>query len=136
MNAPLYMLDTNIASSLIRDLTPPLRARLKEESVKSICISSITQAELLYGLSLKPEAVTLRKAVDAFLQRHEILAWDSDAVVQYGILRASLKRSGAPLSILDTMIAAHALSKNVVLVTNDNAFSRVKGLIVEDWSRP
>lgn len=136
MTYPLYMFDTNIASYLIRDLTPPLRARLKEKAVESICISSITQAELLYGLSLKPEAATLRKAVEAFLQRHEILPWDSDAAVHYGILRASLKRSGALLGILDTMIAAHALSKNVVLVTNDNAFSRVKELIVEDWSRP
>lgn len=135
MSYPVYMLDTNIASYIIRDASALLRARLKEIPEEAICLSSITQGEFIYGLSLKPEATKLKKVVEMFLYRHEILPWDSDAARQYGVLRASLKQAGTPLSILDTMIAAHALANNVVLVTNDHAFSRIQGLTLEDWSK-
>ncbi len=130
-----YMLDTNIASFIVRGANPSLQKRLKRIPVNNLCISTITQAELLYGLELKPEATALKKLVHQFLLRPKILPWDENAAKQYSILRARLEKAGTPLGNLDTMIAAHALSKKAVLVTNDQAFSRVKGLTIEDWSR-
>lgn len=129
-----YMLDTNIASYIICGGNKKLRKCLSQISISSLCISSVTQAELIYGIELKPEATTLKKLVYDFLLRPEILPWDDKATEQYGTVRARLEKSGAPIRNLDTMIAAHALSINAVLVTNDQAFKRVEGLRIEDWS--
>lgn len=131
---PCYMLDTNIASFIIRGANLHLREHLKQIPANTLCISTVTQGELFYGIELKPEAVSLKKLIHEFLHRVEIFPWDEDAARQYGILRACLEKAGTPLGNLDTMIAAHALAKQAVLVTNDSAFSRVKGLSIEDWS--
>lgn len=136
MNSKPYMLDTNIACFIIRGANISLRTRLKEVSQNTVYISAITQGELLYGLALKPQATKLKKLVEVFLFQNEILSWDQNAAEQYGRLRASLKSAGTPLSILDTMIAAHAISTKAVLVTNDHVFTRIKGLTVEDWTTP
>ncbi|MBZ0255552.1 type II toxin-antitoxin system VapC family toxin, partial [bacterium] len=101
-----YMLDTNIASYIIRGGNKKLRKRLSQVPISSLCISSITQAELIYGLALKPEATTLKKLVRDFLLRPEILPWDDKAAEQYGTVRARLEKAGAPIGNLDTMIAA------------------------------
>ena len=95
----------------------------------------MTQGELFYGLARKPEAIALKTAVLAFLSRLDVLPWDRAAAERYGALRASLERLGTPLGNLDTLIAAHALSVDAALVTNDQAFARIEGLQVEDWTR-
>jgi tRNA(fMet)-specific endonuclease VapC len=128
------MLDANMASFIIRGANPALRERLNAIPVNALCLSAVTEGELLYGLALKPGAARLKKAVMDFLHHPEILAWDSDAAARYGTLRADLEKAGTPLGNLDTMIAAHALAADVALVTNDRAFGRVQGLGVEDWT--
>jgi len=97
-----------------------------------LCMSAVTQGELVCGLARRPDATALKTAVREFLVRLEVLAWDSGAAERYGVLRALLERLGTPMGNLDTLIAAHALASGAVLVTNDQAFRRVEGLSVED----
>ena len=129
-----FMLDTNMASFLIRGSSAPLKARLLSVPMAQLCVSAVTQGELVYGLARRPDASALRTAVREFLVRLDVLPWDSSAAERYGALRASLERLGMPLGNLDTLIAGHALATGAVLVTNDQAFSRVEGLMVEDWT--
>ena len=136
MVAPRYLLDTNMASYIIRGPSPALAARLVAVPMARLCVSSITQGELLYGLAKKPGATNLQQAVRAFLTRVEVLAWDSAAATRYGALRAALEVNGTPLGNLDTLIAAHALATDAILVTNDQAFARVPALVVENWVSP
>jgi tRNA(fMet)-specific endonuclease VapC len=98
-------------------------------------ISVITEAELLFGLARSDEATKLKTVVEEFLLRVEVLAWDSEAARQYSMIRATLEGSGEPMGNLDLMIAAQALAADLVLVSNDAVFRRVKGLKIEDWSR-
>jgi tRNA(fMet)-specific endonuclease VapC len=132
--APVFMLDTNIASFILRGGTPALLDRLRAHPVTSVCVSSITEAELRYGLARKPEAATLREAVHAFLLHVRALPWDSEAATRYGELRAALEADGKPMGNMDTLIAAHALAAGAVLVSHDRAFRRIPGLRVEDWT--
>ena len=129
-----FMLDTNIASFLIRGSSAALKARLLAVPMAQMCVSAVTQGELLYGLARRPEASALHTAVRELLVRLDVLPWDSAASARYGPLRALLERLGTPLGNLDTLIAAHALAADAVLVTNDHAFRRVEGLLVEDWT--
>ena len=133
MAARRYMLDTNMASYVVRGASVPLAARLMAVPMAQLCVSSVTQGEMLYGLARKPGAIGLRTAVREFLMRVDVLPWDSAAAMHYGVLRAALEASGTPLGNLDTLIAAHALAVDAVMVTNDHAFSRVPGLVVENW---
>ncbi len=131
---PTYMLDTNIASFIIRGPNPALKERLRAVPMAQLCISAVTHGELLYGLARKPGATALQRAVEAFLHRVDVLPWDDTAAERYGPLRAGLEAQGTPLGGMDTLIAAHALAAGCVLVTNDQAFARVQGLGVEDWT--
>jgi tRNA(fMet)-specific endonuclease VapC len=130
-----YLLDTNTASFIIKGNVPAVRRRLAKVPMAQIAISSMTEAELRYGVARRPEATQLQRIIEEFLLHVDILPWDSDAAVQYGHLRASLERDGQPIGNLDTMIAAHTLATGTVLVTNDHAFSRIKKLKVEDWTK-
>jgi tRNA(fMet)-specific endonuclease VapC len=100
----------------------------------SLCISSVTEGELLYGLARRPDAVRLERIVKEFLSRVDVLSWDRDAARQYGVSRAQLERQGRTLAPLDLMIAAHAQSVGAVLVSNDQAFYQIPSLTVEDWT--
>lgn len=132
-----YMLDTNTASYIIKGNPPAVRERLREVPMANICISAITQAELLLGVARKPDAMRLRDTVREFLLRLEILPWDGDAAEAYAQLRAECERNGTLLGSMDMLIAAHAIAAGAVLVTHDNAFYNVKHrLNLEDWSRP
>lgn len=128
-----YLLDTNIVSRMFQK-HPLVLQRLAEIPFPQIAISTVTEGELLFGIHRRPEATRLRALVEDFLRRVAILPWDSEAARQYGRLRAQLERAGRPMGGLDLMIAAQALSVSATLVTNDQAFARIKGLKVEDWS--
>ncbi len=123
-----YLLDTNTASYIIKGNIPRVRERLLKVPMAEVAISAVTEAELRFGVVRRPEAARLRIAVDEFLLRVESLPWDSEAAQQYASVRAALERAGEPLGNLDTMIAAHALAAQAVLVTSDRAFRRVKHL--------
>jgi tRNA(fMet)-specific endonuclease VapC len=132
----LYMLDTNIASHIIKGDIPAVRKRLIEVPMQCVVVSTVTQAELLYGLAKRscPQGLSMR--VHEFLIRVKILAWDQNVASVYGDLRARCEAVGVTLSPLDLMIAAHAQALNAVLVTGDKAFSKVPdGLIVENWTK-
>lgn len=131
----MFMLDTNIASFIARGPNDALRARLDKVAPALVCVSSITEGELLYGLARKPAAHALRRTVGSLLRHVTVLAWDRDAAAAYGELRAKLEARGTPLGNLDTLIAAHAMAAGCVLVSNAKAFTRVPRLRVEDWSR-
>ena len=130
-----HLLDTNTASYVIKGNFPRVRERLLKVPMAEVGISAVTEAELRFGVARKPEAVRLKIAVEEFLLRVEALSWDSDAAQQYSQVRAELERTGKPVGNLDLMIAAHALSAQVVLVTHDHVFRRIKRLKVEDWTK-
>jgi tRNA(fMet)-specific endonuclease VapC len=128
-----YMLDTNTVSHLIKG-HPAVARRLVEVPMASLCVSSITEGELLFGLAKRPTAKQLHTVVREFLLRVDVLPWDSTIVERYGSVRADMERQGKILGPLDLLIAAHALAADAVLVTNDRAFGQVAGLQIEDWT--
>ena len=127
------MLDTNMASAALLRRPPPMHQRLAAVPSAQVCVSVITEAELRFGLARRPEAIRLARDVEDFLLRVDILPWNSAAATRYGALRATLEAMGRTLAALDTLIAAHALAEDAILVTHDRAFARVPGLTVEDW---
>ena len=127
------MLDTNVTSAALRgDLA--INDRLTDLPAGSWCISAITAAEHLYGLAKKPAAARLAELVHAFLEVAVVKPWDRTAASELGHLRAYLARDGQMIGAYDGLIAAHALSLNLTLVTaNVREFSRVAGLRIENW---
>ena len=126
------MLDTNAVSNLIRDrLTkaPPLKS-----PPENVCISTISEVELLFGVQRRPEAHSLNEMIIRFIEGLPVLNFDREAAGRYGALRAEMQRMGKSLTALDMLIAAHALSIGATLVTSDAAFRHVPGLAVEDWA--
>jgi tRNA(fMet)-specific endonuclease VapC len=125
----LYMLDTNMVSYIAKGHSKAARTRmlhLKEDEV--VCISSITEAEIHYGLAKRPEATALRERMEWFLAAMKVLPWGRDEAKVYGMLRARLESSGKSLQNMDLQIAAHAVATGAVLVTNDKAFAHVDDL--------
>ena len=129
-----YMLDTNIVSHVLRG-TSGVCHKMTSVPMSELCISVITEGELLFGVSKKPHATTIHKLVHEFLIRVDVLPWDSVVAACYGNLRAALQKKGKSLGNLDLLIASHALALDLVLVTNDPAFHQVEGLKLEDWTR-
>lgn len=101
-----------------------------------VCLSVISEAELLFGAMRKPDNIPLKTAVHEFLLRLNILSWDDDAAYQYASLRAAMERTGKVMGNMDMLIAGHALSARVTLVSNDVSFRKVKGLIIANWTVP
>ena len=129
----LYMLDTNAVSAVMRG-NPLMDERLLQLDPADWCISAVTHSEICYGLSMRPDATTLRRAADAFLAAATTLAWDATAAAAHGRLRAQLRQAGTPIGDFDEMIAAHALSVGAVLVTsNERHVRRISGLTIENW---
>jgi tRNA(fMet)-specific endonuclease VapC len=128
-----YLLDTNTISQLIR-AHPAVSRRVTATPMASLCMSAITQGELLFGLAKRPDATRLHRAVRELLRRVDVLPWDGAAAERYGTVRVAMIRLGKVLAPLDLLIAAHALSLDAVLVTNDSSFGMVETLPIEDWS--
>jgi tRNA(fMet)-specific endonuclease VapC len=132
-----YLLDTNICVFIIRKKSQSALQRLRRHSVGDVGISTVTLAELRYGADKSQNPAANHAALDGFLASLEIVDFDGQAAAHYGNVRADLETRGIPIGPLDTLIAAHALSLGVTLITNNTAeFSRVDGLTVEDWSVP
>ena len=129
-----YMLDTNTVSYLVR-AHPAVSQRVVAVPMAALCMSSITEGELLFGLARRPTAERLHTVVRELLHRVDVLPWDHQAAERYGTTRADLVSKGKTLAPLDLLIAAHALSVDAVLVSSDKAFAQVDGLVLEDWGR-
>ncbi len=129
-----YLLDTNICIYVINVRPAHVLERFRQEQIGDLGISSITAAELAYGVE-KSGSERNRGALERFLSPLEILPFDRDAFWQYGRVRASLERSGQPIGSLDTLIAAQALALDLTLVTNNTReFERVPGLRLANWA--
>lgn len=128
-----YMLDTNMVSHLIK-AHPAVIRRVVATPMAALCISAITEGELLFGLARRPDAKRLQLAVRELLRRVDVLPWDSVIAERYGIVRADMAHQGKILAPLDLLIATHALGVGAILVTNDRAFGQVASLHVEDWT--
>ena len=129
-----YLLDTNIASYIIKGNIPAVRRRLVRVPMARVFISTVTEGELRFGVARRTGATKLGQIVEEFLLRVTILPWDSDAARQYAQLRADLERVGQPMGNLDMMIGAHAAAAGLVLVSDDRAFARIRKLKMEDWT--
>lgn len=130
------MLDTNMASYLLKNKSPALRDRMQSLEVGEVaCISVVTEAELLYGIAKSPIGEQRMQLLKWFLQLVIIHPWGRDEAAVYGPLRAKQEGMGKSLGPLDTQIAAHAISIGAVLVTNDKAFHHVSDLAgIENWA--
>ena len=131
----MYMLDTNVASHVIKGDIPVVRARLASVPMRAVVVSAVTKGELLYGVARRGHPKGLATRVHEFLIRVEVLPWSGDVAEAYGELRAECEAAGIVLSPLDMMIAAHARATDAILVTRDRAFSLIGGrLKLEDWT--
>ncbi len=129
----MILLDTNICIYIINTKPPEVLARFHQYRLGEIGLSSVVAAELAYGVA-KSGSARNRSALEMFLAPLEIMPFDETAIWTYGELRVDLEGRGQSIGSLDTMIAAHALSMNAVLVTNNTrGFSRVKDLKLENW---
>ena len=127
------MLDTNICIYAIKQRPPEVLSALRAQEVAGLGLSSVTVAELAFGVA-KSGSARNQRALEQFLEPLEIADFDRSAALVYGRLRAALEASGTPIGPLDTQIAAHALALGVTLVSNNQReFSRVPGLRLEDW---
>lgn len=129
-----HLLDTCICIFMIRGNASDLRARIEAFQVGDLVVSSITEAELRFGADKSMDPTRNHRQLDQFFLTLPIAAFDSRAASHYGDIRASLERAGTPIGPLDLLIAAHARSLQLTLVThNCRKFQRVPGLAVEDW---
>ena len=129
-----YLLDTNICIYLIKKRPPEVLQKFNAYSVGEIGISSITVAELQFGVQKSRYLEQNQRALEQFLIPLTIADFDYQAAIAYGAIRATLEAQGTPIGSLDTLIAAHASSLNVTLVTNNTReFSRVPGLEIVNW---
>lgn len=130
-----WLLDTNTCISIIRRRPDLALRRLRGKPIGQVGISSITLAELEFGAAKSSRSEQARLALIEFLLPLEIVDFDASAAGVYGLVRAALEKKGRPIGPLDTLIAAHALDIESVLVTNNTReFRRVPGLAIEDWT--
>lgn len=130
----VYLLDTNVVSYFVRGTSATVRNRLLNTPIESMVISAVTEAELLFWIVRRPADARTRVSLRDYFERVRSLPWDSRAAGVYAMQREEQRRKGKPLSTEDLMIAAHALSLGLTLVTHDAAFSFVDGLRTEDWT--
>ena len=128
-----YLLDTDTCIYVINERPARVIAKFRKHPVGDIGVSSITAAELAFGVT-KSGSVRNREALAAFLLPLDVAPFDAQAAVAYGEVRADLERRGSPIGPLDLLIAAHALFLGAILVTNNlREFKRVSGLRRESW---
>ena len=129
----MILLDTNICIYIINAKPPAVLARFRQYRMGDIGLCSVVAAELAFGVA-QSESTRNRQALQMFLAPLTIMPFDAAAVWIYGDLRADLERRGTPIGSLDTMIAAHALSQQALLVTNNTReFAKVPGLQLDNW---
>ena len=129
-----YMLDTNICIFLIKRRPESVILKFMEQEPGDIAISSITYAELAHGVEKSAARERNRIALTMFLSEIPVIPFDDLAAQEYGIIKADLQKKGTPIGPMDTLIAAHAKSLDLILVTNNTReFARVNGLSLEDW---
>lgn len=128
-----YMLDTNLCIRVLRDRPAAVRQRFNENS-ESLCISTIVLTELLHGAAKSARPAENRRAVEDFAARLDVLPFDEAAADHAADIRAELERKGEVIGAYDLLIAGHARSRGLAVITgNLGEFRRVEGLRCEDW---
>lgn len=131
-----YMLDTNICIYAIKHKPDIVIRNFLSHDSEELCISAITYAELMHGVEKSMAVERNRIAMSLFLSPITILQFDERAAEEYGRIKAELEKKGTPIGPMDTLIASHAKSKGLIIVTNNTReFNRVVGLTVEDWTQ-
>ncbi len=131
----IYMLDTNICIYAIKHKPEKVFQKLQEVDPIDVCISSVTYAELVYGVEKSLAIEKNRLALSLLLANIDILNFDTFAADCYGKIRADLEKKGTPIGPLDMMIAGHAKSLGLTIVTNNvKEFARVDNLKIENWA--
>jgi len=130
----MYLIDTNICIYIMNNHPPEVVQKCRKIGVGNICISSITVSELQYGVCKSKQIKKNIKRLEEFLGPFEIISYDENASTYYGEIRSLLEKQGNVIGPLDMLIAAHALSENLTLITNnEKEFKRIKSLKVENW---
>jgi tRNA(fMet)-specific endonuclease VapC len=128
-----YMLDTNLCIRVLRDRPSAIRERFNQEA-DGLCVSTIVLTELLHGAAKSARPVENRTEVERFAARLSVLCFDDAAADHSADIRANLERIGRPIGAYDLLIAGHARSRGLVVITgNLSEFQRVEGLRCEDW---
>lgn len=135
---PLYLLDTDTASFIIKRRIPDVLERLAAVPPDRVAVSAVTRAEMMHGLKALPPEHRLQLGVRQFLKIVRVLAWDGEAADYYAEIRHQLAGAGRVIGEMDMMIAAHALAAGAVLVTNNvRHFERIAlPLLLENWTMP
>jgi len=129
----MILLDTNICIYIINAKPTDVSERFRQYRMGEVGLCSVVAAELAFGVA-KSGSLRNRQALEMFLAPLTILPFDQQASWVYGDLRADLQKRGTPIGSLDTLIAAHALSQQATLVTNNTReFALVPGLRLENW---
>jgi tRNA(fMet)-specific endonuclease VapC len=130
------MLDTNTCVELIRERDTRILRRMRRRSPDDLCVSSVTLGELEYGAAKSANPEKNRLALAQFMAPLTVVPYDDAVAPVYGRVRAALEKAGTPIGPLDTMIAAHALSLELTVVTdNEGEFRRVPGLKLQNWAK-
>ena len=131
-----YLLDTNTCIFIINHKPESVRQKMQSIPIGHIAVSSVTVSELDYGVAKSVAQKRNQAALNKFLIPLEVLAYDEAAARHYGAMRAQLEKKGTPIGSMDMMIAAHALSLRLTVITNNvREFKRVQGLKVADWTK-
>lgn len=129
-----YLIDTNICIYIMNKRPAGVIKKFKQFELGEVGISTITVSELQYGVAKSTHRKENQQRLEQFTAPLEILTYDEMAAGAYGYIRFQLEKDGHPIGPLDLLIAAHALSQNLILVTNnDKEFRRITGLKVENW---
>lgn len=130
-----YMMDTNICIYAIKNKQESVIGKILSQIPEDLCISVVTYAELMHGVEKSQAVEKNRIAISLFLSAITVLDFDGGAAEAYGQIRAELEKKGTPIGPLDLLIAGHARSQGLILVTNNTrGFARVTGLQIEDWT--
>jgi tRNA(fMet)-specific endonuclease VapC len=134
---PLYMLDSDTASYIMKGSDAHVLARLKTVAISDVCISAISKSELMYGVEVSPRRVVDEARIGVFLGYTQVLDYPAEAALNYAQIRAHLKMRGTMIGTNDLLIAAHARYLGLTLVTNNTReFARVPQLRIENWTEP
>jgi tRNA(fMet)-specific endonuclease VapC len=129
-----YLLDTNACVDYLTGRYPSVLERIRSASPDDLCISSVVVSELRYGAERSQKRAENHARLDSFLQEIRGLDFDQEAAAVYGRVRARLEEQGQPIGPYDTMIASHALARELIVVTdNVQEFERVVGLRIANW---
>ena len=131
-----FLLDTNILIYTLKNRPQQVRARF-EQHEGSIAVSTVSLGELVFGAERSEKPQENLRVIESLIARLDVLPFDETAAFHFGQIRAELFNQGQPIGPFDTMIAAHARSSGLVLVSNNTGeFSRVSGLRLENWATP